>query len=326
MLEDGRRIAYDPLVMCPGIQRDWQKVEGLEATLGQNGVSSNYSAQSVRYTWECVQRMEHGTALFSQPPMPIKCAGAPHLASDRWRRGGVLDRIHVRFMNAGPAMFGIPFFSRRLDAVVAGYGAKPCFHHNLIAVDGPARRATFSVPGGQGGTREETVAFDMLHVSPPQSAPDFIKHSALADEAGWIKVCDASLQACAAEKIFALGDAVGTGNARTAAAVRKRAPVVVTNVLAQRRGESLSRAYDGYGYCPLTVSLNSVILPEFRYCGVVTPSFPALDPGKPRYIWWLVKRYGLPAMYWHYMLKGHERDIPHREVYARKFVAALGEA
>jgi sulfide:quinone oxidoreductase len=330
VLEDGRRITYEQLVVCPGIQLDWQKVDGLEETLGQNGVCSNYSAKSVRYTWECVQGMNEGTALFTQPPMPIKCAGAPqkamYLASDRWRRRGVLGRMDVRFMNAGPAMFGIPFFARRLDAVVAGYGAKPCFHHNLIAVDGPARRATFSVPDGQGGTREETLAFDMLHVSPPQSAPEFIKSSPLANDAGWIKVCDASLQACAAENIFALGDAVGTGNAKTAAAVRKQAPVVVTNILAQRRGEALTRSYDGYGSCPLTVSLNSVILAEFRYCGVVTPSFPVLDPGRARYVWWLVKRYGLPAMYWYYMLKGYEWDIPHREVYAQKFVAALGEA
>jgi hypothetical protein len=34
------------------------------------------------------------------------------------------------------------------------------------------------------------------------------------------------------------------------------------------------------------------------------PSFPVLDPTKPHRVYWYLKRYGLPFMYWNLMLKG----------------------
>lgn len=34
------------------------------------------------------------------------------------------------------------------------------------------------------------------------------------------------------------------------------------------------------------------------------PSIPLVDTTKERYDMWLFKRYGLPALYWHGMLKG----------------------
>ena len=51
-------------------------------------------------------------ALFTQPPMPIKCAGAPqkamYLACDHWRRAGVLRGVGVEFHTAGAVLFGVP--------------------------------------------------------------------------------------------------------------------------------------------------------------------------------------------------------------------------
>ena len=43
--------------------------------------------------WQLVQDLKEGRALFTQPPMPIKCAGAPrramYLSGDvRHRKGG----------------------------------------------------------------------------------------------------------------------------------------------------------------------------------------------------------------------------------------------
>ena len=29
------------------------------------------------YTWECLNNLTGGNILFTEPPMPIKCAGAP---------------------------------------------------------------------------------------------------------------------------------------------------------------------------------------------------------------------------------------------------------
>ncbi len=323
-LRSGDTISYDYLVVCPGLQLDWDKIEGLKETLNKNNVCSNYSPETVEYTWECIQNIKEGTALFTQPPIPIKCAGAPqkimYLAADRFRKRGTLNKFNIEFLNAGPGLFGVPFFAKALSKVVADYGIKTSFNHNLVAIDGLAKTATFEVTDSDGNKQRITKAFDMIHVTPPQSAPDFIKKSPLANAAGWIDVNPKSLQHNQYNNIFSLGDVAATSNAKTAAAVRKQAPVIVDNILSLQNSTALREGYDGYGSCPLTTSLGKVMLAEFSYDGKVTPSFPFLDPRKSRSIWWWGKTTGFPWLYWHLMLKGYRIDIPHLECYAKKFM------
>jgi len=323
-LRSGDTLSYDYLVVCPGLQLDWDKIEGLKDTIGKNNVCSNYSADTVEYTWECIKNLQSGTALFTQPPMPIKCAGAPqkimYLAADRFRKKGILDKMNIEFCNAGPVLFGIPFFAKALHKVATGYGIKANFNHNLVAIDGPNKTATFEATDSEGNKQRVTKAFDMIHVTPPQSAPDFIKNSPLANSAGWVDVNDKTLQHHKYTNIFGLGDATSTPNAKTAAAVRKQVPILVDNILHLINNQPLDEKYDGYGSCPLTTSLSTVMLAEFAYGGKVTPSFPLLDPRKNLFIWWIGKKIGFPWMYWHLMLKGYRIDIPHLESYAKRFI------
>ncbi len=326
-LRSGEVVSYDYLVVCPGLQLDWQKIQGLTDTIGKNNVCSNYSAETVEYTWQSIQEMiakGSGIALFTQPPMPIKCAGAPqkimYLAADRFRKKGILDKFSVEFCNAGPVIFGIPFFAKALTKVAAGYGIKSNFSHNLVAIDGATKTATFEVTDSEGNKTRVDKAFDMIHVTPPQSAPDFIKNSPLANATGWVDVHDRTLQHTKYPNVFGLGDAASTGNAKTAAAVRKQVPVLIDNLTNVMKQTALREGYDGYGSCPLTTSLSGVILAEFSYGGKVTPSFPFVDPRKSRWIWWLGKTSIFPWMYWHLMLKGFRFDIPHLASYAEKFV------
>lgn len=323
-LDTGCEISYDYLVVCPGLQLDFHKVKGLESTLGQNGVCCNYSPSHVEYTWQTIQKISSGNALFTQPPMPIKCAGAPqkamYLAADYFRKHGHLDKINVEFFNAGPGLFGVPFFAKALEKVVADYGIKTNYLYNLVEIDGPARKAVFEAKDSEGNTKLVDKYFDMIHVTPPQSAPDFIKESPLSNDAGWLDVDPESLNHNKYNNIFGLGDVIGTTNAKTAAAVRKQVPVVVDNILALIDRQQLTAKYTGYGSCPLTTSLSNVMLAEFSYGGEVTPSFPFLDPRKNRYIWWLGKRIGLPWLYWKIMLKGRRIDLPSKAVYAKKYL------
>jgi len=146
-LKSGMNITYDYLVVCPGIQLDFHKIDGLVETLGKNGVCSNYSPEHVEYTWEMVQKLKSGKALFTQPPMPIKCAGAPqkamYLAADRFKEYGISHKIDVEFFNAGPGMFGVPFFAKALMKVIKKYNIKTNFNYNLIAINGKEKIATF---------------------------------------------------------------------------------------------------------------------------------------------------------------------------------------
>jgi len=311
VLENGEKVSYDALVVAPGLKLDWSAVNGLCETLGRNGVTSNYSYKSAPYTWELVSTLKSGKAIFTQPPMPIKCAGAPqkamYLSADHWLRTGVLKDIDIEFANAGGVLFGVPDYVPALMEYVEKYDATLSFHHNLVAVDGPAKTATFQVTG-EGETRTVEKPFDMLHVTPPQTGLDFIKASPLADDAGWIDVDQATLRHKRFENVWGLGDGASTPNAKTAAAVRKQAPVVAVNVLAQLDGKAPTAQYDGYGSCPLTVERGKIVLAEFGYGGKLLPSFPSwlIDGKKPTRAAWFLKERLLPPMYWQGMFHGRE--------------------
>lgn len=318
-LSSGDVVGYDYLIVCPGVVLNWDKIPGLTEALGKKEVCSDYSPDYVEYTWECIQGLEKGAkAIFTQPPMPIKCPGAPqkiaYLTADHLRKKGILGDCEIYFCNHGAAMFGVPFFSRELDKVVERYGIHAKFQHNLTAVDGEAKQATFEIVGGGKTGESITLDFDLLHVVPPQSPPEAVKTSPLANEAGYVDVHKHSMQHTQYKNVFALGDACSTPNSKTAAAVRKQAPVVARNILHLIGGGEMEEGYDGYGACPLTTAYGKVMMAEFTYGGKVTPTFP-LDPRKERWINWWIKTTGLPFMYWEYMLKGHERFFEHNTRY-----------
>ena len=311
-LANGQVISYKALVVSPGLKLNWEAIPGLKETLGKNGVTSNYQWETAPYTWQNVQQLKKGKAIFTQPPMPIKCAGAPqkamYLSCSEWLSQGVLGDIDIEFCNAGGVLFGVADYVPALMSYIEKYRIQLNLNQTLIAVDGEQQVATFEVTNAQGEKEQIEKSFDMLHVCPPQCALDFIKDSPLTDDAGWVDVYPDTLQHKKYNNVFGLGDGTNTPNAKTAAAARAQAPVVAENVLSVLVQQSPRALYDGYGSCPLTVERGKIVLAEFVYGGKVKPSFPnwLIDGTKPSYLAWLLKEKSLPWVYWEGMLKGRE--------------------
>ena len=313
ILDGCRVVKYRSLVVVPGLKLNWAGIEGLAETLGRNGVTSNYRYDLAPYTWELVQGLRKGRAVFTQPPMPIKCAGAPqkalYLSADHWFRNGNLKNIEIEFFNAGAVLFGVKEYVPALMEYIKRYNAHLHFQHRLRRIDGPGRKAWFTKTDADGSQSTVETDFDMIHVVPPQVAPDFVRVSPLADVAGWVDVDQGTLRHKTLEGIYSLGDVCNAPNAKTAAAARKQAPIVAHNLLkdlgAITEGDAI---YDGYGSCPLTVERGKIVLAEFGYGGKLLPSFPAwmLDGTKPSHLAWLLKERMLPPIYWQAMLKGKE--------------------
>lgn len=309
-LESGATISYEYLVMAPGIQLDWGKIDGLPETMGKNGVVSNYGYERAPGTWEVLKNLNGGRAIFTSPNTPLKCGGAPqkimYLAADHLRKKGALGRTEIKFMNPGTVVFGVEYFAKTLRKVIARYGIDFNLYTELIGVQGPEQKATFRITNPEdGSTKEETYGFDMLHVVPPQSAPDFVKKSPLANAEGWVEVTRETLQHVRYPNVFSLGDAAGTPNAKTGAAVRKQAPVVATNLhqLMTQGSLTVPKLYDGYSSCPLVTGYGKLVLAEFDFDNNPLPSFP-FDTSQERYSMYALKVYVLPDLYWHGMLRG----------------------
>jgi sulfide:quinone oxidoreductase len=312
ILRDKSSVEYRHLIVSCGLTLNWHQIQGLEETLGRNGVTSNYRYDLAPYTQQLTHTLKSGNAVFTQPTMPIKCAGAPqkamYLSSDYWRKKNLLSHMNVQFFTATDVLFGVKDYVPTLMKYIQQYDISVNYAHNLVRVNGDDKIAYFKKANTPDNDDLIEVPFDMLHVVPPQSAPEFIKISPLASDNGWLNVNHTTLQHNTYHNIYGLGDIINTPNAKTAAAARKQVPVVAHNIINDIQKKSERAVYNGYGSCPLTVENGKIVLAEFGYGGKLLHSFPdwLLNGKQATKIAWFLKKTILPNLYWHGMLKGHE--------------------
>ncbi len=308
--QKGTVYEYDALIVCPGIQLDWQKIKGLKETLGKNNVSSNYSYEFAPYTWEMIKNFKGGNAVFTNPSTPIKCGGAPHkimyLACDYWRKQGILDKTNVYYISGGSIIFGIPEYAETLEKVIAENNIQPIYKAEVLKIDGGSKKIYYEQKDEVGVVTKKEMEFDLCHAVPPQSAPDFIKTSPLADPKnphGYVEVDMHSLQHSRYPNVFSLGDSSSAPASKTGAAIRKQAPVVTENVLAFLNNKPVTAKYEGYSACPIPTKYGKLMLAEFDYSNSPKMTFP-FNQAKPRWTMWMLKTKVLPWLYWNRILKG----------------------
>jgi len=306
-IDNGERIYYDYLVVAPGIQLNWNAIKGLEETLGKNNVCSNYRFDIAPYTFECIRKFKGGRAIFHNPDTPVKCGGAPqkimYMAADYFRRKGILNVADIQYWSGGSRLFGVPDYEKTLLKVCQKGNIKLQFRVKLVEIDGVHKKAKFVGIGENNKDHEYVENFDMIHVTPPQSAPDFIRSSPLANPAGWVDVDKNTLQHIRYPNIFSLGDCAALPTSKTGAAIRKQAPVVVANVIQAIDNLQPTAKYNGYTSCPIVTGYGKLVLAEFDYENKRRESFP-FDQSKERWSMFQLKRYLLPWLYWHRILPG----------------------
>lgn len=342
--KEGTEITYDYLVVCPGIKIDPSMVEGLAEAIDKGVVCSNYT--DPKHTYKVIKNFKGGTALFTQPATPIKCGGAPqkimYLAEDLFRAAGVKKNTDIVFATPGTIIFGVKEVARTLMQVVDRKDINLRFFHKLVKVDGDKQIAWYEISkdikiGGCIVIEEDKdldidesiqynykdvkvsrdgelygIHFDMMHLAPPQRSPDFVRDSPLANEEGWLAVDHKTMQSTKFDNVFGLGDVAALPTAKTGAAIRKQAPIVVANILKMMESNSITnKAYNGYSSCPLVTGIGKMVLAEFDYNNNFTPD-PALkqmlvfDSSKEHWRLWMLKKYILPYLYWNKMMRGQD--------------------
>jgi sulfide:quinone oxidoreductase len=308
VLKNGDKVTYDYLVVAAGIQIDWEKIKGLKESVGKagTGVCSNYSYETVNSTFENIENLKSGNALFTHPSSPIKCGGAPlkitYLAEHFWSKHGVRNNINIKFIKGGPGIFAVKKYADALTRVADRKKIERVWQKDLIELKSDSKEAVFKdLLSGE----ESVEKYDMIHVTPYMSAPDFIKNSPLAAETGWVDVDKYTTQHTRYANVFSLGDCSNLPTSKTGAAIRKQAPTTVSNLISAMNGYPLSVKYNGYTSCPLVTGYGSLILAEFDYDKEPKESFP-FNQAEERYSMYALKAYGLPKMYWHGMLRGRE--------------------
>lgn len=273
-LASGRSIQYEYLIVAAGLQINWNAIKGLPEALvdSTSGVSSIYSYDTCSQTATDIEALRSGKAIFTQPAGVIKCAGGmfpqarkfaiamtqgpPYLAPqkvmwqawDRYKTTGRDQSVQVSFFTGMPTMFAVPKYSEVLNALRVERGIPGYFQHNLTSVDAANHKATFKKADGS----EHVEDYTILHVTPPQGPPDFIKGSPLADQAGWVEVNPATTQHTRFENVFSIGDTSSLPTSKTIAAITAESPVLAENLASLMVTGKVGEAkYDGYTSCPV---------------------------------------------------------------------------
>lgn len=308
-LENGQILDYDLLVIATGCQLNYTDIEGMSPDLiGQNGIGSVYAgpeaARATSAQIEALISKGSGRAIFTLSDTPIKCAGAPlkmtFTTLTRLEESGKRNNFQVDFFTPFQnKVFSVPVYN---DFVINRWREQQTRLHDqrkLTGIDAQSQTATFTLPDGQ--TQKE--AYDFIHVVPPMSAPDVVRHSELAWQEGpmaheWLETDQYTLQHPRYPEIFGIGDVIGTPFGKTAASVKKQAPVAEANILAYLAGQPLPAKYDGYTSCPLITSIGRAILAEFGYGGKLMPSFPFISPTEESWAVWVMKEKMLKPAYY----------------------------
>ncbi len=332
ILADGEEISYDYLVVTPGLVNNYDLLEGLAEAMKKDNVVSNYVDSEK--TWKAIQAFEGGNALFTQPTTPIKCPGAPqkamYMSSDYLQnKKKIGDKTNIIFATNGSIIFGVKEFRGGLENALKEYDITQYYKHNLVKIDSDKQLAFYEVTDTEDAVVNDknnapkreivsknpltiTIPYDFLHLAPPQQAPDVVKNSSLVytegPDKGWMHVDKHTMQSPIYSNVFGVGDCVALPTARTGAAIRKQAPIVVDNIISLIKNEKIgTMSYSGYSSCPLVLGYGKMLLAEFKYDSIrdTDPMIkPFVDTTKPGWLMWILKKFGLPFLYWNMMMKG----------------------
>jgi len=307
-LASGGQLGFGHLVVCPGLQLDWDKIPGLADAVRSPSGASHYEFTLAAKSWALLSGLKAGTAVFTMPSGPIKCGGAAqkpmYLACDYWRKQGVLQDIRVVMVQPYLTVFGVPGVDEELNRKIAEYGIELRLNSELVSVDASAQNAL--IRNNATGLAEE-LHYDVLNAVPPQSAPDWLKATELpapGDSGGFVDVDPQTLRHVRFPNIWSLGDAAATTNSKSGGALRKQTKVLAKNLVAAREGKPLMEKYDGYSVCPFTVARSSVVFAEFDDQYRPMPSVPKVPTWKASRASWVVDRDIFPKVYWNLILKG----------------------
>ena len=342
-LESGEIITYDFLVVAAGVVLDFGAIKGLEEignaytagdsskilkVFGDTGITSVYNIDSAVAMWEqtqkFIQRAKSGEkvkAIFTDPNTAVKCGGAPkkvmYLVNSRLNEANARANAELTFYTNSNKLFSINEYAEAIEKQFNERAMKWNFNHNLVGVDVKKKIAIFDKFWQEKGAYDKDieeyemitkhtkveVPFDLLHITPPQKAPDEIGKSPIGSAKGWVPVNKETLQHVKYNNIFALGDIAAVPMGKTGGTVRKQYKVLVDNLVSVMEGKEPTARFDGYTVCPLITDIGKVMLAEFDWTSKPTPTFP-LDPTQERYIWWLLKFYLLKPMTQYGMLSG----------------------
>ncbi|MBK1733860.1 cytochrome C [Halorhodospira abdelmalekii] len=236
--EENGSLPYEKLVLAPGIELDYSRVEGMGAS----------DAEAIPHAWEggkqyavlrsqLLEMKDGGTFIMCAPPNPFRCPPGPyeraslvaHYLKEHKPRSKVLilddkDGFSKQglFKEGWEALYG-----DMIEWVPASAGG--ALDHVSVA------ECKVYTDGGAQAHRA-----DVLNVIPPQRAGRVAQQMGLTDDDGWCSINQLTFASDKHPDVHVLGDAAVVGAMpKSGHAANNQAKVVAVAILAELRGHEL---------------------------------------------------------------------------------------
>ena len=227
LLGDGRRLAYDYLVIATGTTPRPDQTPGMLGPQWRRSIFDFYTLEGATALAEALRRFDGGRFVVHIVDTPIKCPVAPlelaFLAEAYFRGRGMRDRVELVYTTPLPGAFTKPICSAELGWML---------DQRKIALE-----ADFMVERIDDESKtlvsydEREIPFDLLVTVPLNMGADFVARSGLGDELNYVPVDKHTFLSTAHDNVFAIGDAADLPTSKAGSVAHFSVEVFADNLL-----------------------------------------------------------------------------------------------
>ena len=241
VLTSGPTIAYDKLVLSPGVELMWDSIAGSQAAQASGQVLQAWKAgpetQALRRQLEAMS--DGGVYALTVPEAPYRCPPGPYERACQVASyfKAAKPRSKVLVLDANPDVTSKPGLFKKVWAEQYAGIVEYRPQHKAVAVDGASRTVKFEV--------QPDVRADVLNVLPSMRAGAIAVQTGLVNaNARWCHVNWLNFESTAAKDIHVVGDSiqVATAMPKSGHMANNHAKVAAAAIVAELNGWEINPA------------------------------------------------------------------------------------
>ena len=209
-LKGGKTLAYDALVLSPGVDFNYGGVEGYTHELAEGDLPHAYKAgpQTLKLQKQLMAMPDGGTFVITVPPGPFRCPPGPYERASQvaaYLKGHGKTKSKVLILDSNDSFSKKGLFEQAWKLHYPGMiewipGASD---GKVIKIDPKSRMAY---------TNFGEHKADVLNVIPPHHAGNIAKNAGLTNEKGWCPVDMLTMESTMHKDIWVVGDSCVHGD------------------------------------------------------------------------------------------------------------------
>jgi sulfide:quinone oxidoreductase len=311
LLEDGRRLPYDQLVVATGTTPRPDQTPGMLGPEWRRSIFDFYTLEGAEALAGALDRFDSGRLVVHVTEMPIKCPVAPleftFLAEAWLRQRALRDQVELVYVTPLDGAFTKPVASAHLGGMLEERKVHVETDFMVERIDSE-RKMLVSYD-------EREIPFDLLVTVPLNMGADFVARSGLGDELNYVSVDKHTQLSTKFENIFAIGDASDIPASKAGSVAHFSVEIFADNFVEHVAGRPMTGAFDGHANCFVESGDDKALLIDFNYdteplrgkypLPGVGP-FTLLEESRVNHL----GKLGFRWAYWHLLLKGRPLPVP----------------